>query len=413
MPTRTVAADVYGTPGSIEYQAACSLRDLIGRSFNSEEGGFISIHTDLYFPGQQCEQIDLLLHAYFPKGLSKELWLDGADQQIVFQDIVAVIEVKAHRRENVLFSGANAEVLYDGAWKSASSQSHAQVYSVKPFLKRELGWSPWICNLIFFTNLNEADLPTGQRNYLTADSSLTDLFQRLCLSRKLNTLRTPVGAATFSCVPASDEGQRSARNEQLKRLLRTERDQTITPPAPSEHLYGPRSYWSTRHLLRLFFSHTWTEHRRPGVSLFKVLTVLLVLGWIATVATHKVVRTVASTTFASATQPPVLRTCVAVTPSCYCQTSTRFRKGKTVEVQFVGKQQRPMSAIVRKPDGKEISLNFRDLNLPPKYFEGRCFIARHTLEKDAPIGSYSVQTTTINTAGQSTGALSLGFQVTR
>lgn len=89
---------------------------------------------------------------------------------------------------------------------------------MKPFLKRELGWAPWICNLIFFSNLIEQALPSGQRNYIAADSSIDVLLGRLCLSRKLTASQAKNYAAIFTCIPAVNDEERSIRNEQLKNL---------------------------------------------------------------------------------------------------------------------------------------------------------------------------------------------------
>lgn len=242
MQPETLNIDVYGTPGSAEYQAALLLRDLIRNASGPEDHGMVSIHTDLYLPGQKREQIDLLLHAYFPSGLARRLRLDSVDQEIVFKDIIAVIEVKAHRKENVRFSSTNAEVLYNGLWKSASSQSHEQVYSLKPFLERELGWAPFVCNLIFFTNLSETDLPSGARNYLAKDSTFSDLLQRLCISRRLTAYYRRDGDVTFSCLPSNNEEQRLLRNDELRSLLRSERDESDRSIQPSP-FYRNTQYW--------------------------------------------------------------------------------------------------------------------------------------------------------------------------
>jgi len=415
MPTSTLAVNVYGAPGSIEYEAACSFRDLIVLPATLENAGFISIHTDLYFPGEKREQIDLLLHAYFPGGLTHKVGLIDGEAEITFHDILAVIEVKAHRKENVLFSGTNAEVLYNGVWKSASSQSHQQVHSVKPFLKRELGWAPWICNLIFFSNLIEQDLPSGQRNYIAADSSIDVLLRRLCLSRKLTASQAKNHAAIFTCIPALNDEERSIRNEQLKNLLRTERAEQIAPRSKSSVRNSTQAQSSPSfHLPQHVSSASWRPPRqRSRMKFWKALLALGVLGWIGITATYRHVIHIASTSEVSATRPPVFHLCVMVTPSCGCFPRGQFRHGKTVVVQFIGQKEKPVSAAIHEPGGEVIPLTFHNLNLSTAYFAGSCFIAKHTIEQTAPMGSYFVQTSYSTSDGKPEGAISQGFQVVR
>jgi hypothetical protein len=113
----------------------------------------------------------------------------------------------------------------------------------------------------------------------------------------------------------------------------------------------------------------------------------------------------------AAAQHPVLRTCSVITPSCGCDPSTRFRKGKTIYIQFMGKQQRPASEVIHDPQGKTLPLSFHHQNLSSRYFEGSCFIARHTFGDDAATGSYFVQTSATSESGHPTSVLSQTFQV--
>jgi hypothetical protein len=419
MQPEALSISVYGAPGSIEYQAATSLCNLIRQASLSTDKGTISLHTDVYFPGGKREQIDLLLHAYFPEGLIRKIRMpySSKEVEVTFQDIIAVIEVKAHRRENVIFSGVNAEVLYDGVWKSASSQSHAQVHSVKPFLAHQLGWKPWVCNLIFFSNLNEADLPSSPHNYLASDSSFQDVLGRLCLSRKLNTSKSDEGHTLFSCIYARNDSERKARNEQLRNLLRTQRDEVLLQPPSDRGTFAQRRYWHRPAIPQPIFLQPKFRRmsfvRKPFV--IKTVLSLLFLGGLIQILTRtkpgSPINSTAQPIAVAAAQHPILRTCAVITPSCGCDPSTRFRKGKTIYVQFMGKQQRPASEVIHDPQGKTLPLSLHHQNLSSRYFDGSCFVARHTFGEDAVTGSYFVQASATSESGHPTSVLSQTFQV--
>lgn len=72
-----------------------------------------------------------------------------------------------------------------------------------------------------------------------------------------------------------------------------------------------------------------------------------------------------------------------------------------------------MSAAIHEPSGKVIPLSFHNLNLSTAYFSGSCFVAKHTIEQAAPVGSYFVQTSYSTNDRKPEGAISQGFQVVR
>src|SRR6266702_2546484 len=106
-----LSVEVHGVLGSDEYDAAMWLRDLILRSKLPEDSGRISIHTEVRFPGQRTQEVDLLLRGFFPNGLVRDLRLskDAAESRVRFFDMLAVIEVKNHTPPNVRLAGANAD----------------------------------------------------------------------------------------------------------------------------------------------------------------------------------------------------------------------------------------------------------------------------------------------------------------
>jgi hypothetical protein len=258
MQTERLSTTIYGLPGSIEHQAAESIRDIIRSAVLAEDCGTIAIHTDVYIAAQKREQIDILLHAHFPHGLTRRLRLPYASEQtdVYFSDVISVIEVKAHSRDKVNLTGTNARVLYRDGWKSASSQSHDQIYSVKQFLRERLGWTPYVCNLIFFPNLLRSDLPPTPNNYLAANLTFQDFLEKLCTARKLTAPSAHCRTATFSCTPTQNRARISECMKRLQESLGGQQqyqllNEPTSPAKPWTIPTYPRRKFSLLGLLRV------------------------------------------------------------------------------------------------------------------------------------------------------------------
>jgi hypothetical protein len=241
MRTQSVSVSLHGSPGTSEYQTAEWFYDLISSEVSYADGGAVSIYTDVYFSGLEREQIDMLLLARFPAGLTRRVRLPYATEavNVTFHDIIAVIEVKEHTRENVDLTGNNARVLYRDGWKSASSQNTAQIHSVKQFIRNQLKWTPYVCNLLLFPNLLKADFPSTPHNYLASDSSFQDFLEKLCITRKLAVSRSQPAAIPFSCMPTDSAIDTERRHEELQALLGTGPRRHFQPPTPTRTQWLP------------------------------------------------------------------------------------------------------------------------------------------------------------------------------
>jgi hypothetical protein len=107
---------------------------------------------------------------------------------------------------------------------------------------------------------------------------------------------------------------------------------------------------------------------------------------------------------------PILRTCTAVTSTCGCNPSARFRQGKPIFIQFFGRQQKPSEESVHDPQGKVLPLSFHHSG--SRHAGNGCFVAKYTPSQDAAPGSYFVQATSETADGHPEGVLSRGFQIT-
>lgn len=410
MPTETLPVNIYGLPGTSEYQAAEWLRNIIRCAMLPADSGTVSIHTDVYLTGQKREQIDILLHAYFPTGLSRKVRLSRSEMvDISFLDIIAVIEVKAHGRDKVDLAGTNAHVLYRDRWESASSQSNDQIYSVKQFIRRELEWTPYVCNLIFFPSLVKSDFPPIPHHYLAANSTFQDLLEQLCISKRLSAPTLQSSTVTFRCTPVHTPTSIEEQHTQLLHLLgNSRRDVACQPPVQAKPRTSQLQYRSTvpqfpRHGYRRQLSRRLIRISIAGIfCLFVLGSIFARLRGFPSAATPFTAKPFTHGRIA---------TCDAITPSCGCQERGSFHEGATVYAQLIGSNRTPVSAEVRDPLGKSSPLPFRNLNLNPKYFKGHCFVARYPINRGAAPGAYALQVTTRSADGQE-GVLSRAFNVT-
>ncbi len=418
MNTEALSITIYGLPGTAEYQGAEWLRNTIRSAALPADHGTISIHTDLYFTGQKREQIDILLHVHFPDGFIRRVRPPGWPEtvEVTFQDIIAVVEVKAHGRDKVDLLGTNARVLYRDGWKSASSQSNAQIHSVKQFIRHQLGWTPYVCNLLLFSNLVKADFPSQPNNYLASDSTCDDLLEKLCLSRRLNVSGTRSGKVPFYCTSTQVAAKIAERHGQLQELLGNYRNEVRYQPPPVRRWPSLPVYRRKSALLQSIDSRR-IFHRglpRPiwllAVGIVLLITLGSLLSWyVRMTSPHTPKSTISYTRVSSST----LDTCTFITPSCVCREKEVFHRGATVSIRFADRQRTPVSEIVRDPHGKFIPLSFHAVRTIPSSIHGSCFVAKYPIGSRATPGFYAVQVASRSKTTSSESVLSRGFAVTR
>lgn len=175
--------DVHGIPGSSEYGAAITLKSIIDSAKRDGDKGNILLRAPTKLYGQKKRDIDLLFIGRFKHGLRRSVRLPKSSdvEEVAFFNIVATIEVKDHTSDRVRFHGSEAQVKYRSGWSSATDQSEQQKESARSYIKNQLNWEPFVCNLIWFRNLVRDDLPPSVNNFLAADLTLEDLLEKFCL----------------------------------------------------------------------------------------------------------------------------------------------------------------------------------------------------------------------------------------
>lgn len=220
-----VNIEIRGPEDSRDYDAAVELKGLIERDFRPQENGHIIIVPNVLLFGEKRREIDLLVFGTFRGSLAREVTTrrrlsqdslsDPIHAYVNFLNFCVCIEVKDH--PEVLFEGGKALVRYRGKKHDASSQSFEQPHALKSYLRREYSWSPFICNLLWFRNLTQADLrDQHDQNFLPGQFDLTTLLQLICHQR------FPYYESRFDCwtVSCADARELSEAEAEFDRAVR-------------------------------------------------------------------------------------------------------------------------------------------------------------------------------------------------
>ncbi len=179
-----LGVEVHGDTHNNEYHAALQLKAIIEDGLADGDEGLITLHPSITLFGQKNRDVDIFLVARFSKGLRRDLFIPkhSNTDTVAFFNIVATIEVKDHCPEDVEFRDLAAWVPYKSKMHSATLQSEGQKYSAVNYFSSQLGWKPFVCNLIWFRNLRKSDFPAFPNNYLGSDSNFDDLLEKLILT---------------------------------------------------------------------------------------------------------------------------------------------------------------------------------------------------------------------------------------
>jgi hypothetical protein len=183
--------DVLGFTTSSESAAAEKIYDFflsVWPDLRDHEDDHVKILSGAKLFGYQTQDIDIVVSCFFsiPRKFSPvrpiKCQPDDVFQklEIYIESFLLCVEVKAHTGSAVKFEGSIASVKYSRknseGWHSASDQSLTQAHSLKQFIGDELGNIPYVTNLIYFSNLEEFDLPTRPNNLISATISPRDFF---------------------------------------------------------------------------------------------------------------------------------------------------------------------------------------------------------------------------------------------
>jgi hypothetical protein len=219
-----VTIRIKGNKETNEYQDALALKQIFEGEFsvNKTNGEILIINNATLF-GQETKDVDLIVLGNFEKYScrvrtksrnSKHVELELKERTVFVNSFCFVIETKKHRAEDVQLNGLNLLVRYNNKLSDVTTQSENQKYSLKNFFQDRLKSAPYICNFIWFRNINWESIKQllgnnenilTKHNYLPNSFSLRFLFQLACVQaipfnptdRETN---QPKDYSSFSCL---------------------------------------------------------------------------------------------------------------------------------------------------------------------------------------------------------------------
>lgn len=188
----SIRVDVYGgDKESDEYEAAIKLRDIIKRDIPDYVEGEIVLFTSATLVGQAVKDVDLLMLGILSKYNINVSFNDSVsgtiNEKVEVGNFCTTIEIKRHDISGIYVNGTDFYVKYGKNTHCVTVQSNKQKISAMNFFQKSLSFSPYITNLIWFTQTTSGDIDgllinNGRKmpsNVLGADFSFKEVVQLL------------------------------------------------------------------------------------------------------------------------------------------------------------------------------------------------------------------------------------------
>lgn len=144
-----------------EYLAAERLKGIISKSVPQTAIGEIILFPSATLYGQAVKDVDLLMIGHM-KNYSVRAAFNHDDafeeEEVYIESFCTTIEVKSHTVSGITREGTNWKVRYSSGWHNVTKQSNDQRVAAKNFFVNSLGDSPFITNLIWFTEATVDEL---------------------------------------------------------------------------------------------------------------------------------------------------------------------------------------------------------------------------------------------------------------
>lgn len=180
-----------------EYSAALKLETIFKQTIPQSVNGEIIIYPSATLYGQTVKDIDIMVIGYLENcNFPLNIYSNGGKttENIYIKNFCTVVEIKSHDSSGIKRSGTNWFVKYGVREHNVTEQSNQQKYSAKNYFQSILGKSPYITNIIWFTELTEneyisiashKDIETPT-NVLYATFGFSDFVQKLINQMKIN-----------------------------------------------------------------------------------------------------------------------------------------------------------------------------------------------------------------------------------
>ena len=180
---------------SDEYNAAVKLRNIIQSTTPESAMGEIVLFASATLYGQAVKDVDLMMLGSIQNySLNSEFTdKDGnhIQDRVFVQSFCTVIEVKRHDISGIVLNGTDFYVKYGADLHCVTQQSNKQKISAMNFFISALSFSPFITNVIWFTQATPSEINSlltnnGRRlpsNALGSDFEFKDLLHLLILQK--------------------------------------------------------------------------------------------------------------------------------------------------------------------------------------------------------------------------------------
>ena len=187
---------VYGADRtSDEYAAALKLKQIIQDTLPDSAIGEIVLFASATLMGQAVKDIDLLMIGQVQNySVDAEFYTDTRGQvrdKVAISSFCTAIEVKRHDISGIFVNGTDFYVKYGAKSHCVTDQSNKQKISVMRFFEKTLTVSPYVTNMIWFTQATPNDIKklltnnghTMPSNVLGSDFDFKELMQLLIWQR--------------------------------------------------------------------------------------------------------------------------------------------------------------------------------------------------------------------------------------
>lgn len=154
---------VYGADqSSDEYIAALKLKEIIQKSMPAAAIGEIVLFASATLMGQAVKDVDLLMIGQVQNyTINAEFHTDAeglVKDKVEISSFCTTIEVKRHDISGIFVNGTDFYVKYGNRNHCVTSQSNKQKIATMQFFERTLMASPYVTNVIWFTQATSSDI---------------------------------------------------------------------------------------------------------------------------------------------------------------------------------------------------------------------------------------------------------------
>ena len=183
---------VYGADqNSDEYIAALKLKQIIQDSLPGSAIGEIVLFASATLMGQAVKDVDLLMIGEVQNySVNAEFYTEAeglVKDKVAVSSFCTTIEIKRHDISGIFVNGTDFYVKYGARSHCVTSQSNKQKIAAMKFFERTLMVSPYVTNVIWFTQATPGDIKklltnngrTMPSNVLGSDFDFKELMQLL------------------------------------------------------------------------------------------------------------------------------------------------------------------------------------------------------------------------------------------